>query len=137
MATKYNNDVRALNTAELTLTGACRRVNKHLRPNQQSSTSTSPAVSGAVTPARQSSILDMSPPDGHGEGLRRQFSGPREPPVPRLRRRMLSTNCMECKHREREIGMSDADAQVGKCPHGIQDTITEVDSPVFTNLWSR
>ena len=131
MTTKFNNAVRALNTAELALTGACRRINKYLRPNTTTSRAASPVSVSGTLEGRQPIIGETSPTDGVGAIIRRQFSGPREPPAIRPRRRMLSTNCSDCKHREHEIGMTDADAQVGKCPHGIEDRIREIEDPVF------
>ena len=126
---KYNNAVRALNTAELSLTGACRRVSKYLPEEEEDVTvsPTSPTSELEDVEGDEGGQVQHSPTAGPTDSLGREFSGVRPPPTPRPpRRRILSTNCNDCKDREREIGMDEADAQVGRCPHGVDDHITEL-----------
>ena len=127
MSTKYDKAVRALNLAELALRQACRGVENDL------SVESDRAAGGA---SAQPSLQPLGAgPSGQGTSSsaqtspiqRGEYSGRREPPNPRPRRRLLSTICPHCKNREREIGMEESDAVViGFCTHGVQDDISEV-----------
>ena len=125
MSSRYDKPVRALNVAELHLRGACRSVEKDLPPefggprDSDSVGSQDISVGGNEVHAPTPENL-----------VQREFSGRRDPPELRPRRRLLSTICPHCKDRERELGYEESVAQVcGRCEHGVPDEISTLEDP--------
>ena len=121
MPRAYDNAILALDTTENPLRKACDRVESQLSGQQIDQTDHVLNVEGHGG-ERQHTTPASSPNDD----LRQQFSGRRDRPPAVQRRRFLSTMCSHCKFWEREIGMSEADAQVrGRCEHGVLDDIKD------------